>query len=305
MKKRKHHDVWRYYLKPWTTDGSIFCLRAGKVFPSGLMGVANRRDFYKMERLSKEEVAAVKRIAVEPLPPHLQVIHQRWLDIFDIPFRAADVVQASGTATSEVMKAIDALKNNIEEELHARIESGAINNLNALRNKDATFFDNDYTNDSIDFLHFICIQHLRTAKMQHALLEAAVDLGGLRLDRMWKVLRHLFAWNVAGFIYSERAHWRLIFLDNASDNPFVTGDQPIVNTYAVGQPLDYEPTLLEFYYPVSPRVAVLLSRRSDVPNGTCLMLSVEEVDRYNCAIVQSSYEQVYASSAEILEHFSA
>ena len=136
---------------------------------------------------------------------------------------------------------------------------------------------------------------------------AAVDelSGELRFDRMWKVLRHLSAGSIAWVFHAERLNCRLVLLEDASDQAFLTGDQPVVNTVAIERPIGDELEDLEFYYPISLKLAVLLPRRSDCANGARFMIDREQVDRYNRCVVHSSDEQAYADSAEILEQVAA
>lgn len=300
MKKRKHHYVWRYYLEPWTRTGSIFCLRDGNVFPSALKGVANKRDFYKAERLTPAELDAVRKLAIYPAPQHLQKLNEGWLETLAIPFKYVDLVQGVHSDSSDTHELITEAIHNIEEDLHAHIERSAIKYLDALRRQDASFCDSD--TDMLDFLYFICIQYLRTSGAQQSVVTAVANrLGGLRFDRMWKVLRHLFATNIAWTLYAERHHRCLIFLKNASSRPFLTADEPLVNICAMERSVEDQVEELEFYYPMSPRLAILLSRRTDLANGESIDLCFEQVDCYNRYIVHSSYEQVYADTREILE----
>jgi hypothetical protein len=299
QKKRKHHDIWRAYLAGWTTNNSIFCLRNGEIFKSGLMGVANRRDFYKLERLSDNELAFIKRLAIDPTKPHLQEVNQGWLDTFTAPYRIADLVQRMRPDDKDALEVVNAAFHNLEEDLHSRIESHAAKYLRALRNRDASFFLNDL--DCIDFTHFLCVQYMRTARMQTAGERVAPELGSLRFEAMWNILRHLYASNMAWVIYAERARWRVTFLDNSPlPSRFIAGDQPVINTYALLSP-GQEPSGLELYYPLSPQLALLVSEKPEMTNGACLTLNIEQVRHYNEHIFHNSYEQVYADSADTLE----
>jgi len=302
-KKRKHHYVWRGYLKAWANGDKIFCLREGRVFESGLMGVANKRDFYKPERLSADELVLLRKLALATPRPHVQAVNAGWLETLTFPFRIDDMVQTISPSNTAAVETINAALHNYEEDFHAKIESDAVKHLDALRQRDTSFFTND--DDCADFLLFVCLQYTRTARMQHAIMEAATrDFPGLRLDRIWKILRYPLASNIAWVIYAERANWRLVFLDNQCGRPFVAGDQPIVNTYAMASPGE-EPTKLEFYYPLSPRLGLLITERPELTNGASLMPDLAQVDRYNSYIVQASYEQIYAESPEVLEQISA
>jgi hypothetical protein len=280
-KKRKHHDVWRAYLEGWTKDGQIFCLTKGKVFPSGLMGVANRRDFYTPEPLSASR-------------PHLRQVNQGWIDTLTFPTKVASLIEQK---TGSVPADIDIAVHNFEEDFHAKIESDAVRFLAKLRQLDASFFGND--DDRADFLFFLCEQIMRTANMQSAILTAlGTSFRGIRTAPVWKILRHMFASNMAWVFYAERSAWRLVFLDNPTNTPLITADQPIINTLRVP---GKEPSEIELYYPLSSALGLLVTEAPSVTNGSRQELVAEQVHHYNSLIVKNSAEQLYAESPEILE----
>jgi len=83
-------------------------------------------------------------------------------------------------------------------------------------------------------------------------------------------------------------------LDNRTDTPFITGDQPIINMHATYEP--GAPEKLEFFYPISPQKAMLLLESSDHSQS----VTAENVLRYNNLIARISHEQVFSNSREYL-----
>ena len=57
--KRRHHHVWQYYLRPWTTDGQLFCLMEDRIFPTGTTAIAVETDFYKIEKITATDIALI------------------------------------------------------------------------------------------------------------------------------------------------------------------------------------------------------------------------------------------------------
>lgn len=49
------------------------------------------------------------------------------------------------------------------------------------------------------------------------------------LSRVWNIIIHMFATNVGSSLYLERKRRALIIVNNRTDIPFVTGDQPAIN----------------------------------------------------------------------------
>ncbi len=301
-KKRKHHDVWQRYLKAWTRGGKIFCLRDGKIFAPSLDGVANWRDFYKPEPLTPEEVAFIQALTIQRTQRPIQrEVNQGWIAFLTLPNRLHAVLDQAGLNATQGTEIIDAALHNFEEDFHAKIESEAVGLLESLLAHDASFFTNDDTR--LDFIYFVCVQYTRTARMQQAIVAALGDkVSGVRVANVWRILRHIYASNTGWVIYAQNDAWRLIFLDNPTDTPFITGDQPIINTYASpGQ----EPVDLEFYYPLSPKLALLVTKSAAAANGTSMALALDQVHCYNRHITQSSYQQIYAQSREILQRIQA
>jgi hypothetical protein len=299
-RKRKQHYVWRHYLKSWAPGGSIFCLRGHDIFSSSLDGVANRRDFYKPEPLLPEELALVRVLAVDSAAKHLRGTNEGWLKTLLTPQLVLPALsQHADKFTGSEVETIEEMIHNFEEDFYAGLENAAIKQLAALRRCDASFLQDDM--ELIGFLHFICLQSLRTAKMQDQLVAAVQLKPPLRFVPVWQIVRHVFASNIASMLYFGRRDWRLLFLTNFSARPFLTGDQPVINTYAARQPPGTQVDNLELYYPLSPRLAVLLTETVNVPNGHRSSLNLQEVDMYNGQIVRSAHEQIYADSRRILE----
>ena len=46
-------------------------------------------------------------------------------------------------------------------------------------------------------------------------------------------------------------------IENNSKEDFITGDQPVINTFSFNAPKNESPENLAFYYPISPDLAVL------------------------------------------------
>ena len=86
MKKRKHHYVWRYYLRAWANNDSIWCSREGKIFKSNLMNIGQIKDFYKLKELSSSDIEFIYKAAIEPSAPHLQELHKGLISSFNLVF---------------------------------------------------------------------------------------------------------------------------------------------------------------------------------------------------------------------------
>lgn len=93
------------------------------------------------------------------------------------------------------------------------------------------------------------------------------------------------------------AAFDLLLVKNATDVPFITGDQPVVNTKVTPETRGEPPTECELFYPVSPTRAVVVSESKE---WTRSELSVEQVLRFNRLMMENSHEMVFASVREQL-----
>jgi len=75
----------------------------------------------------------------------------------------------------------------------------------------------------------------------------------------------------------------------------------VINTFAVGLNIHQEPEDLEFYYPITPQLAFLLTNKEEFRNRRSIYLNEFDVEKYNEGIFEQSGKQVYASDQKILE----
>ena len=168
-----------------------------------------------------------------------------------------------------------------------------------LYRKDLSFYDDD--DELIEFLFFICQQYFRTQNIDSKVRAAMGSFKGFNVDGMWAVLRHTSATSVGFSLYQDRAKFRPVLIENTSNIPFVTGDQPIINTHAIGLSLEEIPSDLEFYYPLTPKLALLLSSNPDLNSKEAVSIGEEKVTMYNKFIHSQAGKQVYSSERDALE----
>jgi len=106
MKKRRHHFVWQYYLKPWAVDGRIACWRNGQVFRTDPINVAVERDFYRLRDISERDVATIRQM-IHLFPSQLRDVHNTWLEMFTLPFELRRMLNATGQSDRAIEEALD------------------------------------------------------------------------------------------------------------------------------------------------------------------------------------------------------
>ena len=308
----KQHYVWRYYLSPWTsneeTDGHICCLMDNKIFSTALVGIGNQRYFYKVPNFTERQIQLAK-LCNESLSndSNLKKANEKWIEVFQLPL--AVIKQSSiFIPTNEVNEFYEYMRNNTGESYHSMIEQFAIKQLVLLKSHDCSFLNNDEGKGS--FYFYLANQFTRTKRMRDKVLESIANdrnkPEGYSLDsedeKILDFFAKIFVSTNLSFALTNKG-FRITFLDNNSELPFVTGDQPVINTYA-----DYSnntmPEKLAFYYPLTPKLAILVHNESQSAlNRDALTLSSEQVDLYNKMIVTASLQQIYANDQTTLERY--
>jgi hypothetical protein len=303
--KHKQHYVWRYYLDSWSDKQQIFCLRDGRIFKANIKDLAQERDFYQLQELNAEDLKILNAF-IDTFPVHLQAAHRGLLEVFSMPHRGKSIITglermfdlSKHLEAYDLKRTIKVMINNLEEELHSDIESQSIKFISDIRSEDASFWDN--ADSKLNFLQFVSLQMVRTKKMQnniYSLIEMKMP-EHQNLKKLWGAMRHMISMNLAHATFSK-TEYGLRLLLNDSNVPFITSDQPVVNTFSEGLALSERPEKFEMYYPLSPKKAILITEKEDGID----FLEAKEVERYNECLFSLSHEQVYSSSEKSLERF--
>ena len=302
MKKRKQHYVWQHYLDAWTINGRLFCLRNGTIFPTNTLNVGQQRDFYRLQELTPNDILLIKLLFVNASPPCLQPLHNQLLDGFTSTFEVKRMYEKFGNKNTEIEKKIDIMINNLEEDLHCDIEKTAIPFLEQIRKKDLSFYDDEQ--NKMEFNYFVATQYLRTNHMKQRLKLAFLNMPekyahyNFDINKVWNIVSHIMATNFGYSLSIPNLHIKLFLLENNTDIPFITCDQPIVNIKA--DPIDFNaPSELELYYPQTPQIALIFSMKDNISFSQ--NISESEVKVLNHFMVSSSQEQIYASQKNVLE----
>jgi len=295
-KKSRHHYVWQFYLRAWTVDDRIWCQRDGRRFTNSTRNVAVERDFYRLRELSADDVAIIQGI-INLATPELRRLNQVWLDSFEALFVAKRLYEAQSVQSPEVEQAFEVALNNLDENLHASIEGRTIPHLTALRKGDTSWMER--LEDFSSFAHFLCVQTFRGPGMRTRMQAVFEKVRGRAMDS--GVLCHVFATNVGASLVGRRRSLRITLLRAPAPTEFITGDQPVINTRGLDRSGKSVPTEAEFFYPVSPRFALLISMNHPSPGRYREFLRESDVARYNLMIAAMAQQQFYATSEEALK----
>jgi len=207
----------------------------------------------------------------------------------------------------ELQALLDHAIINTAEDFYAQLEGNIAPIFDAIRRKDLSFYEE--ADLCGQFTHFLSLQNLRTKGVRHRVLAKRAGLPGLSLERSlpgfslersWNVLTHMMAVHAGGSLMLERKSRPLLLLENDTDIPFITGDQPVLNLLHASVPVQ-PPALLAFYYPVSPWLAVILDEIETRGGYSAGPVSVEQVRELNGEIQAGAHKQIFGSSQEVLE----
>lgn len=298
-KKKKHHYVWRFYLKSWSNKESIFCKMNNKVFQSNLMGIAQEKYFYKLNDLTDREKEIIQKLAIDNSPKHLKKLHNNFVNVFTSIYNLKKIFNAELENDNEIAKLFEIYESNMNEDYHSVIESSNIKYIEKLLNKDIDFFTCE--EDRISFSYYIATQFFRTRKMKKNVIDTVGNNKLVDIEKIWPILAHIFSTNLGHSIFIDKK-FKLVLLVNKTGNEFITGDQPIINTYAVDKAINEEVEKLEFYYPLSPEIALLITEDEKYKEQIVNISDNTIINSYNTSIIKESNTQIYASKKEILEN---
>lgn len=299
MKKRRQHYVWRKYLEPWCVDGKVWCHRRGAApFHTNPINVAVERDFYELKQLTKNDIVFIQKVVIDPIKNDtLRDLNAGWISTFDNIFRLEHALRETDWIPEEFIVELDRCMHNLDEDHHNRMEQVAEDYLGALHKGDALFYDDD--DCAVDFTYFLAGQYFRTKNIRDSVLRSFrnISIPGVSVERAWPIMRHIFTTSIAFNLYAKRRDYKLVLLNNVSELEFITSDQPVLNVHAAGRSGEIVEEV-EFYYPVSPSMAVIISNDEKYAKTRVESIGPVNVSYLNDSVVKSAYEQVFTKTAE-------
>ena len=302
MVTRRQHYVWRHHLEIWQgEDALVSCLRDQKLFRSKPINIMVERDFYKLQKLTDEDIFILKTLLIEkPIPQHIGKLHKSLIEQFASIAEANERVQVNSKFSAADREMVRKLTIEAEERLHCGTEESAQPILAALRNKDGTAIHSD--NNAVFFFDFISQQYFRT-KRTHDVIEEALKgiLQARTVQRIRNVLCYCYATNTGWSLYSDRDEWEIIFLDCPAGSEFITGGQPVVNILSKKD--GSRPEHLAFYYPLSPELAIIMAPKSLKLRSILAKFDSEATNELNDLIAWESPHFLIARSLDQLTRY--
>ena len=266
----------------------------GRIFPTGTTTIAVEPHFYKIGKLTTNDIALIRFLVIDVkgMHPLTRKNHEDFRKMVTAP------ALFEGHA-AELDDLIDTFRTNALEDYHAGIEASFVPLLKSALRKDISFYSDERS--CIILFHFLASQHMRTKGVKVRTIEILRRKSGLDASRIWSIMSQMFATNIGMGVFMERGKRTLALVENTTNLAFVTGDQPLINLH--GGDGEKSPATLSWYYPISPRLALFLTEVDEEPAFTTSSLTSAQVSELNAKIVEASHSQVFAQSRESLEPY--
>lgn len=301
-KVKQPHYVWRSYLEAWEVEKRLHVLRDGKYFSSAARGIAKQSGFYRLRDLTKDDLKFIEAVAI-PKGAHQREGHLQLMRAFYAVSLAATTLLDLDLPLEHREIAEKAI-NDTEEDFHSHIEQLGMPWLKELQQGNIDFIK-DEANGL--FFYFLFTQYFRTKAMKTNMLqslEGSDDLRVLapRFEKCWPVFRHIHATDVAANVFAKRREFKAVMLHAGPEKTLITGDQPVINMLADPE-MKVMPIGAEFYYPVTPNLALLYTPNLAFYSSDHYELGHEEIANYNMRMKLASLESIFADSKDALSTF--
>lgn len=294
---KKQHYVWRRYLAAWKNDSDdkdvwTCILKTNTIRKIGLMDVAQSSYFYKMEMLSDEELTFLKKFS-DSLPKGTKTIAETLLAGYELYAQLRKDIEAGkmpdSTDFEHEVKKIEAASF---EKIQSQIEIMGAKLLDCKSSADLKAL---YT-EEYEILYFLWVQYFRTRGMKDGVVASMADRPEMQAiaQKAWPFFNLVVAMQVVESMVLKK-DYRFVLLHNVSGVPFITGDQPAINTL-----WDEKQDKVEVYYPLSPVTALLVSFDSGEKYSEA---DVNEtfVREKNALIAKEAYLHIFANEEQVLK----
>jgi len=292
MKKKRQHYVFQKYLESWTTNKQLWCMMNRKdIIKTNTINVGQEKYFYAIKDFTKKDLQVAKELVHHNKDSFYS---DYWVDMYELVLKLKDYTKQE-TADKELVEAIGFLTNHIEQEINCGVENRLLPFLEKMLEKDLSFLNSDENK----FMLCFCLmeQFSRTKMMKEQLLNDIPEIKNCNFENVWALVRHSYD-GFLGFVLAAQ-NMNFCLLYNKEGN-FITGDQPIVSTK-----FDWNKEIIEseYYYPLSPSLALIITKDKNYPHMEIVDISLEDVEKFNMNIVCNSNFQIYSNSKEILEKY--
>jgi hypothetical protein len=306
--KRKHHYVWREYLRSWSCEEKIYSYikSENKIAKPNLMGVAQQRFFYSLEEFSLEEEIILKELVKQYSNCNASLkINLELLNIYTSYSRLKRLDKENVFETNsqkqieKLSQILELLRTNLFEEFHTIIENYGQKVVKIKNFEDLKMFEND---DELFFtMIFLCSQFLRTKKMKNS-LELVFNKSDFIIPKYTNIISLVFA-NSLAISLSQNENIKFIFYENETEIKFLTSDQPLMNLLINDKDENGKVQNFELYYPINPKVAIVIHFEQQNLKYERIKIDKQKVTKLNDFLFEYAEEFVFAINEEQLTKY--
>ncbi len=266
------------------------------------MGVAQEKFYYSLIEFTFEEEIILKEIISNLSNDDTKVVYQQYFDLFTTYSKFKRILESKDLATkrrSEIEEKLDLMRINLMEDFHSDFESFGQKLIRVEKPKDLMFLEDEES--LIKTLIFLCFQYVRTKKMQNTFSQKFENHLTI-LPKYFHVLSFVLATGMAnGLRFYKQT--KFIFIENISKVDFITSDQPITNLLEDEKDEKGNVKSLEFYYPISPKIALKIHYNDEGLKFDHIKAKKEKVNCLNQIIFNRSEEFIFACTTKELEKY--
>lgn len=292
---KRSHYVWKRYLKSWShmvnKKEFIYCFmkNTGRQLDYCITNVAVKRKIYKLTPFSDLEREYLKTLIDKSLPLGIISILRKKIDF------EYQVLQLNSKAIKfddRLIPVAESFNLQVGESIITNNENMGVKFLSELTNKNLSFCLQD--DNIMEFYIFVMMQYFRTKQMYDKFSQINEN-EQINFNHIFNQSIYIMSYNIANSLATN--DYKVVLLLNFTIQEFLTGDQPVVNTF-VG---DYNQLYnhvdeMEFYYPITPQIAILITRDNKYINGKSYNISLNDVDKLNQIIVKASPTTIFGST---------
>lgn len=287
---KKQHYVWRKYLNPWKLSAEekkvwTLIIKTSKVDYISLMDVAQASYFYKIYELSPFEIQVCRNLAIQ-FPSFVQPFAETLLKGYEaISYN----MMTESDKRDFALHSIDNMQTHIEKMGSPLLNCKCLNDIRNIHDKYQAIF-------------YLCVQYCRTYKMREVGIVGYKDfpLKSELYKKVFPFISLLMATTIGHNLVVGNPNTRYIFVRNETSIPFVTCDQPVINLKKDEVDKDGFTKDLEFYYPISPSRAIIISQNHLLDEYSEIHADESFVEDKNRKICENASLYIFANNKEIL-----
>jgi len=302
--KKKQHYVWRHYLRSWADNENIWTYfkELNKIEKPSLMGVAEEKYFYKLIDFTEVEEDFLKKL-IDQSPEVVKDLNFDFLSLFTSTSKLKKQLETNKNPSVDrtfIAEEIRKLEINLMEDAHCKMESLGFRLLQCRNLANLKLLEKD--DEFFEAIMFLSFQYFRTKNMKKFVLNSFKgDRFESFAEKSWNIISYIMATNIARSISLDK-NLKFIFIENNTNNHFLTGDQPVFNILNDQLNENGEVKELELYYPITPMHALSIHFRLDQIEKYEMKIADEDlINYYNQKVVENSDFYIFADNKEQLE----